>query len=286
MKRTILLALSCAVSSSAYAGSGGQNGLHLNGLAPGVAAMSAMSPALESRIEVRGTALVVVLADGREVTGQALVGAQLAHRENGQVSSLRIDAVDSYPGEPGLPVYRLSVPTADGSREDICMPDIRGFRYALFQPGQWDGQGNYDPSAPGYSLTCTSGAAGKCVLWGYKPWEQTADGQPMLPYYQSCTRMVRADYCGDGRGFTRDGTRIDTFDPLGINTPETEQAMPFEAAWGPQGALCVAKPRLPQVNTLAAIAAACPAKRFVETQAQCTEARALAPGTFILNRSE
>jgi hypothetical protein len=256
--------------------------------AAALAAQAAGMPTeVETGIRIQGSALSVLLADGRVVTGQALVGARLAYRESGHVTDVRIDAVETHPSDPELTVYRLSVPGPDGSRQDLCTPDLDGHRYALFQPGAWRADGSYDPHVPGYSLTCSSGAAGKCMVWGYKPWENTASGDSMLPYYQSCTRMVRADYCGDGRGFTRDGTRIDLFDPVGVNEPEPPaRAMLFEAAWGPQGALCIAKPRLPHLNTLEAISAACPARRFLESQANCTEDGAAALGARILNRSE
>ena len=58
-----------------------------------------------------------------------------------------------------------------------------------------------------FSVTCTSGVIGKCVRAGYKPWKTAADGRPMWDYHQACTRLIRADYCGDGRTHTRDGVR-------------------------------------------------------------------------------
>ena len=31
---------------------------------------------------------------------------------------------------------------------------------------------------------------------GYKPWRHSPDGASLLAYYQTCVRLVRADYCG------------------------------------------------------------------------------------------
>jgi hypothetical protein len=76
--------------------------------------------------------------------------------------------------------------------------------------------------------------------------------------HQACVRMIRADYCGDGRPHTRDGTRIDLYDRLGIQRDEPVPGMSFEAAWGPGGALCVRHARLPDVLDLERLAAECP----------------------------
>lgn len=78
------------------------------------------------------------------------------------------------------------------------------------------------------------GAAGH---GGYAPWSGGAD------VHQTCTRMARADYCGKGTSFTRDGTAIDVYDTLGVQTATGDASMRFEAAWGPSGALCVSRPR-------------------------------------------
>ena len=37
----------------------------------------------------------------------------------------------------------------------------------------------------------------------------------MIDWYNACIRLLRADYCGDGRPFTRDGTLVDIYDHLG-----------------------------------------------------------------------
>ena len=62
--------------------------------------------------------------------------------------------------------------------------------------------------------------------------------------------MVRADYAGDGIGHTRDGTLIDLSDRLGIQRPGDDppgRALAFEAAWGPDGAVCVRHTRIPEL---------------------------------------
>ena len=59
--------------------------------------------------------------------------------------------------------------------------------------------------------------------------------------------------------------------------------MTFEAAWGPQGAVCVARTRIPEVATLDDVLAACPRLRAAPTGANCTEASAT--GALLFNKS-
>jgi ADYC domain len=69
-------------------------------------------------------------------------------------------------------------------------------------------------------------------------------------YHQACVRALRADYGGDGAGHTRDGTLVDISDRLGIQPPESDPpgaALEFEAAWGPDGAVCIRRTRIPEV---------------------------------------
>src|SRR5207244_135325 len=65
-------------------------------------------------------------------------------------------------------------------------------------------------------------------------------------YHQACTRMARADYCGNGTSHTVEGNLIDMYDNLGIRTRSVTaergvdpSLLSFEAAWGPDGAYCL-----------------------------------------------
>jgi hypothetical protein len=80
----------------------------------------------------------------------------------------------------------------------------------------------------------------------------------LAAYYQTCVRLVRADYCGNGIGHTRNGTPIDIFDKIGIQRDETAPGMTFEAAWRPEGAVCVRHTRLKDVLNPAALIDQCP----------------------------
>jgi hypothetical protein len=123
--------------------------------------------------------------------------------------------------DEGVPLYDARV---DGS------PLCDGL--AMLAPGSWSARGDHAATA-GVTIACEHGAIAKCALWGYAPWN-VGDAE-----HVACTRMVRADYCGDGTSWTRDGTPIDVTDVDGIQTLAGGPGMSFEAGWTEHGAACV-----------------------------------------------
>lgn len=84
---------------------------------------------------------------------------------------------------------------------------------------------------------------GNCVSWGYASWKVGS------ALHAACTRMGTADHCGTGVSYTKDDTLIDMFDGQGISAPEGDPSFAFEAGWGPDGAVCVSRPRYDAVTT-------------------------------------
>ena len=73
--------------------------------------------------------------------------------------------------------------------------------------------------------------------------------------------MVRADYCGDGEGTTRDGMRIDLYDDRGIQQSDSDPLQEFETGWAAAGAVCVRHVRVKENILLERLAASCPRLR-------------------------
>jgi hypothetical protein len=119
------------------------------------------------------------------------------------------------------------------------------------------------------TIACTNGAIAKCIRLGYKPWKDAPD-RPMRALHQACTRMIRADYCGDGRTHTKDGTNIDVFDSYGVQRrAETDPAIEvFEAAWDADGAVYLNVPRFG--DDVASVVAECPEKLAGRTSKDVT----------------
>ncbi len=158
--------------------------------------------------------------------------------EGGKRGTVRIDEVTTDREDPALTLYVASV-RAEGASEwqPYCLPDHDGRNAAIAVAGGFGTDGPR-PDVEGVTLACTSGAIGKCIRLGYKPWETLPGGAKMADLITACTRMIRADYCGDGTPHTKDGTWIDVYDRFGIqkHEPKPGVAERFEAAWGPKGA--------------------------------------------------
>ncbi len=205
-------------------------------------------------------ALCCAMAAGlAQAAPDPLVGARLSFSsETGEQYEVRIDSVEVDPADSEGDTYLYGLSVLDEASQtwsNPCLPDHDGLRKALVLSGHWDASGRHHASDQ-LTFSCTSGVLGKCVRWGYKPWKD-APGQPMRALHQACTRMTRADYCGDGRSHTREGTPINVYDAFGIQTRDEVDGMTFEAAWGPDGAIAIAHGRYADAER---IIAECPGK--------------------------
>jgi hypothetical protein len=226
-------------------------------------AIAAEAPSLVS-VTVERTSFHIIRADGTVVPQEALPGTVLSIGDgSGRQRHVRIDAVEHDPKDPSGEVilYALSEQdAATGEWRSACQPDPDGRRLGFPLAGAFTPHMQHVDMPGRFLITCTGGAEGKCIRFGYKPWQQAPDGSSLAAYYQACVRMVRADYCGDGVGHTRNGTPIDLFDRIGIQQDEPAPGMTLEAAWNPDGAVCVAHTRLPDVQSMAELGVLCPAR--------------------------
>jgi hypothetical protein len=204
-------------------------------------------PVRAAQVTVEGTSFRVTSPNGTVLDQAQLPGTILTLGDGSGVRRrIRIDAFEHDARDPSgeVVLYALSEQDAStGTWGNACQPDPDGRRLGFPLPGAFTPEGAYQPRHDGILITCTGGAEGKCIRFGYKPWH---DGK--LPYYQACVRLVRADYGGDGVGHTRNGMPIDLFDRIGIQADESALGMTLEAAFGPDGAVCVAHTRLPNVT--------------------------------------
>jgi hypothetical protein len=230
-------------------------------------------------VEVAGTQLTVRRADGAAIEGSALIGARLAMRdEAGGNLTVRIESVahDAMDRTGEVMLYGLSAADGHGGWLPACNPNAEGSTAAILQPG---GEGTI-------AVWCVSGALAKCIRFGYHPWRSLADGTPLARYHRACVNLVRADYCGDNQPTTRDGMAIDVYDRVGVQQPDfSVKGLGFEAVWGEAGALCVARPRVPQNISLERLVQQCPRLKD-RVGGVCTEQEAERFGTPLLfNRS-
>ena len=235
-----------------------------------------------------GTGLVVTLRDGSTLAGEALIGVELRLGSGDATYVIRIDDVapDPYAHDQSVMLYDVAVQDAASGRWDkLCAADPYGHPTAIPVPGFWDDAGAFVRGRPGeFSFACTAGAQGKCVRFGYPPWASAPSGVSLAPYHEACVRMVRADYCGDSTPHTVPGVAIEMFDSAGVHARLGPGHGAFEALWGPDGALCLARSRRPEFP-LAEVLRACP--RLAELPAEACTPAALdtLPGAPLGNRS-
>ncbi len=123
----------------------------------------------------------------------------------------------------------------------------------------WDqATGNRIDDDQSLTLACKGGALEKCTHIGYRPWATAFDCTGLIPlwncsqvslrdYHQACTRMLRADYCGNGVSYTVTGTLLDIYDYLDPPITLREELWQTEARWTAAGAMCLSKPRHPEL---------------------------------------
>jgi hypothetical protein len=212
-----------------------------------------------ARIEVVDARFRILLPDGQSLAGRDLIGVVL-HLRNAQDQPLeiRIDLVvpRDAEAESGIELYGLSRKTGTGVWAPLCKPGADGRALAFPLPGASTADEDTPAAGGEFSITCTAGARGKCAMLGYRPWATADDGASLDAYFAACVRMMRADYCGDGRSYTRAGVKVDMWDRAGVQAPQTD--LPFEAAWGPDGAVCLRRARVPAVATTADVLRSCP----------------------------
>lgn len=207
----------------------------------------------------------------------------------GQRLDLKISDVERDPQDPEQEtyLYTVLVQNAETSEwQNLCLPDANNVSKAIPLSGTWDETGTHRDDDK-ITFACTNGVLAKCVRWGYKPWK-TVNGESLQNYHQACTRMARADYCGQGTSYTKSGTPIDLYDRLGIQQPTPNSGMVFEAAWSPEGAVLLNRTRYP--DTLPQLQKECPEKLQTILQEENrsiaeTDVRRQVPEALLFNRS-
>lgn len=180
--------------------------------------------------------------DGSTISGAALTGSELeGELANGGTVGLRIAAITPS-GTPGLNYYTVEYQDS-GTWKNICWNGAQ----AIPLSGQWNElTGGQVVDSSRFTFACRGAALAKCAEWGYERWKThseckggTCKQHSLDAFHQACTRMVRADYCGDGVPHTENGTSINIWDMLGIQTQELGTGMSLEAEWTTEGAACV-----------------------------------------------
>jgi hypothetical protein len=223
------------------------NGLTLNGLTLNGLTLNGLT-LNGSRFEG------VVLVNGipQVVGGADLVGTSMTISSATSIYVLTFDAIYPDPANPAGDVYLHEITVHDitaGTSSPLCEHNGAAAP-AIPIRNRWDPvTGDRIDDTAAVTFACRGGALAKCIDWGYRPWASSTrcEGDDcgtvsLADYHQACTRMVRADYCGNGYSFTIPGNPVELTDAWWINDFPSPAA-PTEAVWGKYGARCIGTPR-------------------------------------------
>ncbi|MCY1056627.1 ADYC domain-containing protein [Nannocystis sp. SCPEA4] len=186
---------------------------------------------------LEGSELRVTTTNGMNLVGTQLVGAVLHFGlVEGAPKKRKVKVSGATQQSPGseLWLYNLEIKDDVGAWQPLCV-DRQGLPVQAIMVGAvWDPATGSQVTGTSdlVTLACVDAAIGKCAEWGYYPWA-------VPEYHQACTRMVRADYCGDGVSHTIDGVAIHVLDEIGIEEVDPNAVYTIEAEWGPEGATCL-----------------------------------------------
>ncbi len=220
------------------------------------------------------------LMDVEELSGMDFQQMRfLGELDDGSTVALRIESITPGTG-PQQDIWKYQVsfqePT-DGQWYPICTTAEGTPLKAIPLWNRWNyGEGVagggakiHDPGA--FTFACEGGALAKCVEFGYAPWRSVA-GESLEGTHQACTRLVRADFCGDGTSYTVDGTWVNLYDAMSVQV-DTESWL-AEAEWNTEGAICFTS------QTRATSPIQCADGRLVETCAS-----SFTPGTLLISET-
>jgi ADYC domain-containing protein/pentapeptide repeat protein len=250
-----------------------------------------------------------LVAEQDQVTlrGASLVGAHVFAQVRNLNASPPASAVVEYRITSVVPEDPTNDPTHTGatflytleqwlpdtsSWQPACPVDTDGRRVAIPLAAIWDEHGDRIESTSLFTFGCTTGVIAKCYRWGYRPW--VAGYGNLATMHWACTRLARADYCGNGKPHTQDGTWINVWDnlpapgPIQLHGAHPPPGMIFEAGWNTGGAVCLGRTRW--ISDMVEIAATCPARLMPLGQAKkicdtVEEALGNDPSVLLFNES-
>ncbi len=223
-------------------------------------------------LQLAGTPAKQVHLEGGRIsasglTAQSLTGSVLqGTSSDGKPVEVALCGAEPSRSDERMVWYDVEIWNAvSSSWENPCVATSRVLHpRALAVQGVWAASGARSDVPGRFTLACETGAIAKCINWGYKPWE-VKDGRALTELHQACTRMARADYCGDGHSHTHENTFIDMYDGLGVLARSTQATASwdparasFEAAWTPEGAQCLSRTR--DGRKLETVLAECPGR--------------------------
>jgi ADYC domain-containing protein/pentapeptide repeat protein len=247
------------------------NGTSLNGTSLNGTSLNGTSV---TGTNVNGSTVTAVSSTAPPVTGSSVVGSTWnGTASNGTTVKLRIDSAQQLTAPNAeLWAYGISYQTSS-TWTPLCGLDGTGAPIkAIPVAGYWSNDAaKYYTSSTTFTWGCRGKTVAKCVELGYKTYKGWTS------QYQSCVRLLRADYCGTGISYTVDGTLLNLYDNKGIQL-DTEAWKP-EAEWDANHAICINSSNAARYENTAALDTRCVLK--VSTSSTC--ATSFKPTTLLID---
>lgn len=235
----------------------------------------------QSKLFIEQGVLSIETNEGKIFSKKEVKGAEFVLPPDVKI---RVDDVMEKTSASGNPLFFYQLSVFDAATQlwnSYCDKDPQGQQLALFYYGHADAENGYQ-AAQKISITCSSGVIAKCITWGYSPY---ADHAKAAALFNTCLRMARADYCGNGKGYTKNGMSINIYDNYGIQVSDNDKELAFEAAWNENGAMCVHHSRVQENIDIEGLIKACPEKfSAANTGESCSQQRY--PDALIYNDSK
>jgi hypothetical protein len=210
------------------------NGISLNGISLNGISLNGISL---NGISLNGTSISGVSTTAAPLTGSSMVGSTWnATATNGTAVKLRVDgAAQGTSPNADLWFYKVSYQTSGGWSPLCGLDSASQPIQAVTTAGVWTSSSTdlakYGASTTQFTFACRGKTIAKCVELGYKTYKGYST------QLATCVRLLRGDYCGNGKAYTVDGTTLNLYDNVGVQGDGLGWFA--EAEWTPAGARCV-----------------------------------------------
>lgn len=204
-------------------------------------------------VEVDHGEIVAIDPLGAPWTGPDLLGSEWSVGHSMWLSGKRSMRLSSLAVVGGTPYYTFEHRNGEGEWTGNCASDTHPTKVPASRVLSGfhldESSGELTPMNASIFIACLNAAVGKAATWGYydeevdtpvKDLPDVGDGPSIaarLDRFELAIRVVRADYCYDGRSWTEPGVALQVEDIWGVR-PASAEPGEIEAVWGADGLLC------------------------------------------------
>ncbi|WNG34050.1 hypothetical protein F0U61_10690 [Archangium violaceum] len=179
-------------------------------------------PRCGQNVKVERGIILAKDGSGRDCKPEHLVGTSFSAPLGGRLYDFTIWGARKVKGHASRERWEYQVKWSgdEGGGGNLCESKEN---WALAVPHTWTASGELRPNESYFTFACLPGAGveygsiapggviAKCIDWGFPPWSTSSlpnVAENARQLHQACVRMATADYCGEGKANTLEGTPI------------------------------------------------------------------------------